>query len=156
MQKSYGQKLEARCWWSNRTLIHPRPFPACLTWLQWRPGGGSAATAAGAKLDPLSAAARQPVSSVLLVVPAVLRPDPTSAGFRASGLQLLSSSVSQSLQPGRPSAPDAILHLHNRAKGSLSFSSFYPILIVAPFRITECITWSESLRRFSSPLFSSI
>ena len=63
-----------------------------------------------------------------------------SAGFRASGLQLLSSSVSQSLQPGRPSAPDAILHLHNRAKGSLSFSSFYPILIVAPFRITECIT----------------
>ena len=62
----------------------------------------------------------QPVSSVL-------RPDPTSAGFRASGLQSLSSSVSQSLQPGRPSTPpDAILHLHNRAKGSLSFFSSDP------------------------------
>ena len=47
-----------------------------------------------------------------------------SAGFRASGLQLLSCSVSQSLQAGRPSTPDAILHLHNRAKGSLSFFSF--------------------------------
>ena len=42
-------------------------------------------------------------------------------------LQGLSSSVSLSLQPGRPSeGPDAILHLHNRAKGSLSFFSSDP------------------------------
>ena len=47
-------------------------------------------------LDPLSLS---PASRS-----APFRPDPTSAGFPASGLQLLSSSVSQSLQPGRPSA----------------------------------------------------
>ena len=65
----------------------------------------------------------QPVSSVLLLV-ATLRPDPTSAAFPPAAF---SSSVSQSLQPGRPSAPpDAILHLHNRAKGSLSFFSSDP------------------------------
>ena len=76
-------------------------------------------------LQPLpprsAAAASRSAPSILLVVPATAARSRIS-WFSTSGLQLLSSSVSQSLQPGRPS--DAILHLHNRAKGSLSFFSF--------------------------------
>lgn len=70
-KKHLDVRLEAGCWWSNRTLIHPRPFPACLTWLQWRPGGGSAATSRIRSLCRI----RQPVSSVLLVATAARSKD---------------------------------------------------------------------------------
>ena len=95
-------------------------FPA-LAWLDC--SEGQVARWLGCSEGQVAEIHRQPVSFCHRWL---LRPDPTSAGFQASGLRSLSSSVSQSLQPGRPSAPDAILHLHNRAKGSLSFFSSHP------------------------------
>ena len=122
-------------------------FPA-LAWLDC--SEGQVARWLGCSEGQVAEIHRQPVSFCHRWL---LRPEPTSAGFQASGLRSLSSSVSQSLQPGRPSPMQYYIYTTEQKVLCPSSPQF---LIVAPFRITECITWSESLRRFSSPLFSSI
>ena len=86
-------------------------FPTCLTWelLQWRPAGCWRPRELQRLLMPVSSGVR---SGPLLLLHDQLE------------LQGLSSSVSLSLQPGRPSeGPDAILHLHNRLVNCRSFQN---------------------------------